>query len=99
MKFRDLFIYKKSEEQNFSLSEATPSLNYPYQANTGGAELSGNFRKDFAKLKDEFAFGKSGDIKMREFTVKISEKEHNAVIFFIDGLVNKQMVNDFILRP
>ncbi len=99
MKLRNLFLYKYSPKESFTVKEAVPSEKYPVQKNDGGPELSGSFRKDFKTLMDEFAMGKSGDIKMREFTIHINEKDHNAVIFFIDGLVNKQMINDFILRP
>lgn len=99
MKLRDLFFYKYTPRNNFSIKDANSAEDYPVQKNHGGPELAGNFRKDFKTLKEEFAMGKSGDIKMREFTVMINEKEHDAVIFFIDGLVNKQFVNDFILKP
>ncbi len=99
MKLRNLFLYKYAPKESFTVKEAVQSEKYPVQKNEGGPELSGSFRKDFKTLKDEFAMGKSGDIKMREFTIQISGKDHNAVIFFIDGLVNKQMLNDFILRP
>ncbi len=99
MKFRDLFLYKYTPEENFTIKNALPSENYPVQRNEGGPTLAGNYRKDFKTLKEEFSFGRSGDIKMREFTIRINEKDHDAVIFFIDGLVNKQFVNDFILKP
>ena len=99
MNVKNLFIYKYNSAENFTIKDAVSAQNYPVQKNHGGPELCGNFRKDFKKLKDEFSMGKSGDIKMREFTVRISEKDHDAVIFFIDGLVNKQFVNDFILKP
>lgn len=99
MKLRDLFLYKYTPEESFSIKNASAADDFPVQQNEGGPELAGNFRKDFKTLKEEFAMGKSGDIKMREFTIRISEKDHDAVIFFIDGLVNKQFVNDFILKP
>ena len=99
MKLCDLFFYKYNPSESFSIKNAESADNYPAQFNEGGPTLAGSFKKDFKTLKSEFSFGKSGDIKMREFTVRINEKEHNAVIFFIDGLVNKQFVNDFILKP
>lgn len=99
MKFKDLFLYKYKPKENFTIKNAIPAENYPVQRNDGGPTLAGNFRKDFKTLKEEFSFGKSGDIKMREFTIRINEKDHDAIIFFIDGLVNKQFVNDFILKP
>ncbi|MBQ8807698.1 MAG: spore germination protein [Clostridia bacterium] len=99
MKLRNLFLYNYTPGENFSIKSAEDADLFAPQKNHGGPELSGNFRKDLKTLKEEFSFGKSGDIKMREFTIRISEKEHDAVIFFIDGLVNKQLINDFILSP
>ena len=84
MKLRNLFLYKYSPKESFTVKEAVPSEKYPVQKNEGGPELSGNFRKDFKKLKDEFAFGTSGDIKIREFTIRINEKDH------------EQLINEFI---
>lgn len=99
MKLRNLFFYKYNPEENFTIKNAVPAENYPVQKNEGGPELVGNFRKDLKTLTEEFSMGKSGDVKKREFTIQLGEKDHNAIIFFIDGLVNKQFVNDFILKP
>jgi len=99
MKLRDFFLYNKSTQNNFSIKEAHSAADFSVQRNEGGPSLSGNFRKDFKTLKAEFSQGKSGDIKMREFTIRISNRDIDAVIFFVDGLVNKQIINDFILTP
>ncbi len=99
MNLKDLFIYSDKTENEFSLSEPKKNENYDYQANEGGRTLFGNFKKDCDLLDKEFGFNKSGDLKKREFTVKISGRDVKAVIYFIDGLVNKQLVNDFVLNP
>ncbi len=99
VKLKDLFLYKYSPRATFSIDEATSTADFSVQENHGGPSLCGNFKKDYNALLNEFSFGKSGDVKMREFTVLIGEKEHDAVLFFIDGLVNKQIINDFILKP
>ncbi len=99
MKLSDLFIYKYNTENQFELSSCEKSNDYPVQQNHGGALIYGNFKKDTELLKKELSMGKSGDIKMREFTVLINEHNRDAIIFFIDGLVDKQLVNDSILNP
>ncbi len=99
MKLKDLFIYKYTSRETFSIENADESSSFQVQKNHGGPTLFGNFKKDCNTLCEEFSFGKSGDVKKREFTVQIGEKEHGAVLFFIDGLVNKQLINDFILKP
>lgn len=99
MKLKNLFLYNHTQKDAFTLKDAQSSSSFLPQKNEGGPSLCGNFQKDLKTLRDEFAQGKSGDLKIREFTVRISERDVKAVIFFIDGLVNKQIINDFILKP
>ncbi len=99
MKFSDLFIYKYKPVDDFELASAGESTDYPVQKNHGGSLLYGNFKKDIELLKKELSTEQNGDIKIREFTVCINEKNHNAIIFFIDGLVDKQLVNESVLNP
>lgn len=99
MHIKNLFIYKcDNNKQSFNIKNAEKS-DYVPQYNEGGPKLSGSFKKNFELLKKELADGISGDLKSREFTVCIDNRDVKAVIFFIDGLVNKQLINDFILRP
>ena len=41
----------------------------------------------------------SNDIKFREFKFNAQDKEYNAFIVYIDGMVNSDAINDFILKP
>lgn len=99
MKIKDFFIYKYSPENSFRLKNSREPSSFSPQMNKGGPTLLGNFKKDSEVLKKELSQGTSGDIKMREFTVHISGRDVKAVIFFVDGLVNKQLINDFLLEP
>lgn len=99
MKIKDFFIYKYSPENSFRLKNSREPSSFSPQMNKGGPTLLGNFKKDSEALKKELSQGTSGDIKMREFTVHISGRDVKAVIFFVDGLVNKQLINDFLLEP
>lgn len=99
MKFRDLFIYSPSVSESFTMAPDSSSTNYTPQMNEGGPTLSGNFKSDVVLLDKEFALDKNGDIKKRDFTIKISGRDVKAVIYFADGLANKQFINDFILTP
>lgn len=99
MKLKNLFIYNPIHSPDFEMQESREKSTFSPQKNEGGPELSGNFKNDVAILKQELSMGKSGDLKVREFTVRIQKRDAKAIIFFIDGLVNKQFVNDFILKP
>lgn len=99
MKIRDLFLYSPSEEVDFVLNEPNPPESYYPQMNEGGAELSGNYRKDRETLDREFGADENGDLKVREFTLRLSGRDVKCIAYFFDGLTDKESINDFILRP
>ncbi len=99
MKLKDFFIYKYSAQNSFKLKNSYSAVSYSPQMNKEGPSLSGNFKKDVETLKTELSQGTSGDIKMREFTIRINQRDVKAIMFFVDGLVNKQLINDFLLKP
>ena len=41
----------------------------------------------------------NSDIMIREFTINVKAKEFRAFIIYIDGMVDKNSINDFILKP
>lgn len=97
---KNLFLYKPYKEKQFVLGEKeTNRENSDYQHNRGGKGLSGYYLPDLSLLKREFNYGKSGDVKLREFTIRIDEKDIDACVFYIDGLINKDLLNDYLLSP
>ena len=99
MKFKDLFLYSEKGKDNFSLTASQKDENYQVQMNEGGPELTGNFAKDKKTIDELLLTETNGDIKMREFTVRINDRDVKAIIYFFDGLVDKQIINEFILDP
>lgn len=59
-------------------------------------KLSGRLSLDFQILKN--ILGTSNDITYRSFQIGLG-KEMPAALIFVDGLVDKKMINDHILRP
>ncbi len=96
---KKLFLYSENDSSDFELNNEKESAGFNPQMNEGGPQLSGCFRQDIDTLSRELMTGQSGDLKTREFTVRIAGREVKAIIYFVDGLVDKQLVNDFILRP
>ena len=41
----------------------------------------------------------NSDIKLRKFKLNIHGKEYNAMLLFIDGMINSESINNFILKP
>ncbi len=102
MKLRDIFLYSPPKDNPFLLtdsSEEDTDDGFIPQMNEGGRELSGNYKKDKSTLETELSVEENGDIKKREFTLHIAGRDAKCAAFFIDGLVDKEGMNDFILRP
>ena len=62
-------------------------------------KVSGKIEKDLEKIKEFMNYPLSGDLMIREFKVKIKDKERKAFIFFIDGLVDRTNIGHFVLNP
>ncbi len=93
-------FYKPNNNNQFILGENEFESNTEdFQHNEGGRKLSGYYLVDKNMLSVEFGLGKSNDVKIREFTVLFNGKAKDACVFYIDGLINKALLNDFILRP
>lgn len=100
MKLRDFFLYAPKPEPEFMLDEESPpDKDYSPQLSEGGAELSGNYKKDIAILERELASEENGDLKSREFTLRLAGRDVKCIMYFFDGLADKDGMNDFILRP
>lgn len=94
------FIYHPGEEKKFILGENEyQPEGENYQHNKGGPRLTGYYEIDRKNLMKHFSVELSADVKMREFSVNIDAKATDGCLFFIDGLTDKGLLNDFILEP
>lgn len=56
-----------------------------------------NVNLDYIKVKYNILI--NSDIKLREFKLNIKGKEYNALLLFIDGMIDSESINNFILKP
>ena len=50
-------------------------------------------------IKSKYNTDINSDIKLREFELNIKGKKYNALLLFIDGMIDSQSINNFILKP
>jgi spore germination protein KA len=60
-----------------------------------GKTVSTDLRANLAKVGEEFNLDRNKDVVVREFKVA---KTHDAFILYIDGMVNKDIIGNLILR-
>lgn len=91
----DIFKFIPSEEKTeFKLKKA-----HPEQENGKNDKVSGSLRENQAYLDRLFNRDISYDIMLREFEIKLSRGKRRAFIYFVDGMVDGQSINDGILIP
>ncbi|MGM9552409.1 MAG: spore germination protein [Clostridia bacterium] len=94
------FFYKPKDSESFILGENEHGEEgCDFQQDEGGPKLSGYYFIDKNNLSTEFGLEQSSDVKVREFTVAINGESKDACVFYIDGLTDKSLLNDFILKP
>ena len=100
-KIVDNFIWKPETEYQFSLPTSgkvdntyvpLKDLNLPKNVLTN---LSANI--DFVKMKYNSLI--NSDIILREFVINVHNKQYEALLLFIDGLVDSDLINNYILKP
>lgn len=103
--FKKLFLYQEpSTDYSFSLSESTSKRNSNQDNNSDGepknnTNLYSNLDVNLDYIKVKYNALINSDIKIREFNLTINGKEYKSALLFIDGLINSESINDFILRP
>lgn len=100
---KNLFVYTPSKpEYKFSLAEkSTNELNSVNQnANSPLPNaLVSSLSINLTNLKVRYNALINSDIILREFKLSINGNYYNALIVCIDGMIDSDLVNNFLLRP
>ena len=107
----DLFRYKPKEEYNFTLPETQEERNiennpfYEENINTQleplediKKEVSPSLTENLDFIKYTYNYIINSDIKIREFILNIRNRQYNAFLVYIDGMVDADSINQFILQ-
>ena len=112
--FLDLFSYTPREEYHFDLPETQEEKakivqDHSFEETNPNQELEplSNINEYLSfSLQDNLTFMKTkynslinSDIKIREFSLNIRNRQYGAFIIFIDGMVDSELINRFILHP
>lgn len=104
--FYKLFTYTPSVEYNFSLPEGTgntESSDNQAASTIQQAEETVNIfpslsvNIDYMRTKYNLLI--NSDVILREFTLNARGKQYNAFLVYIDGMVDSEIMDKFILEP
>lgn len=98
--FSSLFSYHPKDDYNFTIAETPNNNNLNLSSEEDLSQTIFNtIDKNLEFMKIRYNSMINSDIVIREFTLNARNKQFSAFIFYIDGMVDQQLVNDFVLNP
>lgn len=87
------YYYNNNKEDSNSSSDANSD------SSTNIKNIFTNINENLNYIKSRYNLMINSDIILREFTLNAKNKQYKAFILFIDGMVDSNLINDFILKP
>jgi len=95
--FKNIFLYYSPKKKyDFSLSNNSNKQN---TSNTIPNIISTSLDTNLSNLKLRYTSSINSDIILREFNLNIFGKDYKALIVCIDGMIDSDLVNNYLLRP
>lgn len=96
---RSIFEYKEDPPYEFILSNANAEQQSPDSTSDIDEKVFASCDKNIEFIKDKYSSLINSDIKLREFYLNVQNKQYKSFIFYIDGMINADSINHFVLNP
>lgn len=100
--FNSIFTYTPPVEYNFSLPENTETTETNDKQASEAEEKVNIFPSlnvNIEYMRTKYNLLINSDVILREFTINARGKQYNAFIVYIDGMVDSEIMDKFILEP
>ncbi len=97
-----VFSYTPPKEYHFSLPNTEETqTNFLDEENApdNATKIFPSLKVNREFLQTQYNTMINSDIVIRDFTLNARGKQYNALIMYIDGMVNSQIMDDFVLKP
>lgn len=106
---KDIFLAEPSKDYNFSLTSTTVDNNSSIKEGSNSSSNSnkpGDVKNIFPSIDVNLEYVKvkynsliSSDVIIREFDLIARNRTYRAFLLFIDGLVDTDLINNYVLKP
>ena len=108
--FSKFFSYVPEKKYNFELLEKN-AKDFEYNNSNSNSNSNSNLNKEISKnvfqslnvnleyVKSKYNSMINSDIVIRTFTLNARGKQYQAFLIYIDGLIDTQILNQFVLEP
>ena len=97
--FNSLFGYKPPTEYNFELPDESQIQHDLEKEKNEEVKIYPSLNVNLEYIKTQYNILINSDVILREFTINARGKQYNAAILYIDGMVDSQILDDFVLKP
>ena len=100
--FNSIFGYTPPVDYDFSLPEDSPaakSTNEPLLNQEEKVNIFPSLSVNMEYMKIKYNLLINSDVILREFTINARGKQYNAFLVYIDGMVDSEIMDKFILEP
>ena len=95
--FIDMFVYKEEKKYDFLLPNSANNISE--STNDLNQDIYPTLSVNIEYLKSKYNLIINSDIKIREFTLPIKNKQIPAILLYIDGMVDETTVTNSVLQP
>ena len=95
---KKILTYNEPNNYNYTISQ-TQIANNTLQSTKVNKKVSNNLQENINFLTTKYNTLINSDISSRNLNINIKGKQYSAFIFFIDGLVDSEIINGSILKP
>lgn len=107
-KISNWFTWNPTNSYDFFLPESETNILNNFNENdthtensikTENAKIYKNIDNNLNYVKSKYNFLINSDVIIREFILTARNKQYKAFLLFIDGMVDSNLINDFVLNP
>ena len=102
-KVLNLFKYEPAQNYNFVLigdEQEEKNISYKSESNSSDYKVVfSDLSKNLEYINIKFNTLINSDIVVREFNIYVRNKQYSAFLFYIDGMSDSELINDFVIKP
>ena len=96
---KNLLTYTPQEDYEFVLSQDSNTNKQNSNIKEPNTKIFPNIDVNLEYIKTKYNTLINSDVVLREFILNARGKQYRSFIIYIDGMVNSQILDDFILEP
>ena len=97
--FNKMFEYKENQTYSFILPESSNNISENQFNKKDSTTVFSKIEENKKYLQIKYNMLINSDIKIREFNLTFKAKTYPAFLIYIDGMVNDESINNYVLKP